>query len=45
MHDVDCIIWSTGFRVSDFVAPMEVHGAGGARSPTSGRPVLTPTWG
>ncbi|MGI8714542.1 MAG: flavin-containing monooxygenase [Solirubrobacteraceae bacterium] len=25
----DCIIWSTGFKASEFVAPMEVFGAGG----------------
>jgi cation diffusion facilitator CzcD-associated flavoprotein CzcO len=25
----DCIIWSTGFRATEFVAPMEVYGAGG----------------
>ena len=30
-HPVDCIIWSTGFAVSEFVAPMEVIGAGGRR--------------
>ena len=29
LHEVDCIIWATGFKVSDFVAPMRVHGAGG----------------
>ena len=29
VHDVDCIIWSTGFRVTDFVAPMRVIGAAG----------------
>ncbi|HEX8976618.1 MAG TPA: NAD(P)/FAD-dependent oxidoreductase [Solirubrobacteraceae bacterium] len=28
-REVDCIIWSTGFRVSEFVAPMRVLGAGG----------------
>jgi cation diffusion facilitator CzcD-associated flavoprotein CzcO len=30
LHEFDCIIWATGFKVSDFVAPMRVHGAGGA---------------
>ncbi len=30
LHELDCIIWATGFRVSDFVAPMRVHGADGA---------------
>jgi cation diffusion facilitator CzcD-associated flavoprotein CzcO len=29
VHDVDCIIWSTGFKVTDFVAPMRVIGAAG----------------
>jgi cation diffusion facilitator CzcD-associated flavoprotein CzcO len=29
LHEVDCIIWATGFKVSDFVAPMRVHGTGG----------------
>jgi cation diffusion facilitator CzcD-associated flavoprotein CzcO len=28
-HDVDCIIWGTGFRTNDFMAPMRVIGAGG----------------
>ncbi|MDQ6834920.1 MAG: NAD(P)/FAD-dependent oxidoreductase [Actinomycetota bacterium] len=28
-REFDCIIWSTGFRVSEFVAPMRVLGAGG----------------
>jgi cation diffusion facilitator CzcD-associated flavoprotein CzcO len=28
-HEVDCIIWATGFKVTDFVAPMRVLGAGG----------------
>jgi cation diffusion facilitator CzcD-associated flavoprotein CzcO len=30
LREFDCIIWATGFKVSDFVAPMRVHGAGGA---------------
>jgi cation diffusion facilitator CzcD-associated flavoprotein CzcO len=29
-HELDCIIWATGFKVSDFVAPMQVFGRGGA---------------
>jgi cation diffusion facilitator CzcD-associated flavoprotein CzcO len=29
-HEVDCIIWGTGFKASEFVAPMRVHGAGGS---------------
>jgi cation diffusion facilitator CzcD-associated flavoprotein CzcO len=28
-REFDCIIWSTGFRVTEFVAPMEVVGSGG----------------
>jgi cation diffusion facilitator CzcD-associated flavoprotein CzcO len=30
-HEVDCIIWGTGFKVSEFVAPMDVRGSGGRR--------------
>jgi cation diffusion facilitator CzcD-associated flavoprotein CzcO len=30
-HAVDCIIWGTGFRASEFVAPMDVRGTGGLR--------------
>ena len=29
LHEVDCIIWGTGFRTNDFMFPMEVTGAGG----------------
>ena len=29
-HDVDCIIYGTGFKTSAFMFPMEVTGAGGA---------------
>jgi cation diffusion facilitator CzcD-associated flavoprotein CzcO len=29
MHAIDCIIWATGFRASEFVAPMDVRGTGG----------------
>lgn len=28
-HEVDCIIYATGFRTNDFMFPMEVSGAGG----------------
>jgi cation diffusion facilitator CzcD-associated flavoprotein CzcO len=28
-REFDCIIWSTGFRATEFMAPMEVVGAGG----------------
>ena len=31
VHEADCIIWATGFRASEFVAPMQVRGAGGQR--------------
>lgn len=30
-HQVDCIIWGTGFRTNDFMFPMEIRGAGGRR--------------
>jgi cation diffusion facilitator CzcD-associated flavoprotein CzcO len=29
VHDVDCIIWGTGFKATEFVAPMQVDGADG----------------
>jgi cation diffusion facilitator CzcD-associated flavoprotein CzcO len=29
VHEVDCIIWGTGFRATEFVAPTRVAGAGG----------------
>ena len=28
-HPVDCIIWATGFKATEFVAPMRVRGAAG----------------
>src|SRR5204862_3177851 len=28
-HDVDCIVYGTGFRTNDFMFPMAVSGAGG----------------
>jgi cation diffusion facilitator CzcD-associated flavoprotein CzcO len=28
-HEVDCIIWGTGFRTNDFMFPMEISGADG----------------
>ncbi len=28
-RDVDCIIYGTGFRTTEFMFPMEIHGAGG----------------
>ncbi len=28
-HDVDCVIWATGFKTTDFMFPMEITGAGG----------------
>ena len=30
LHEVDCLIWATGFATSDFMFPMRVTGAGGA---------------
>ncbi len=29
LHEADCIIWGTGFRATEFVAPMRVQGADG----------------
>jgi cation diffusion facilitator CzcD-associated flavoprotein CzcO len=34
-REFDCIIWSTGFRASEFVAPMRVLGAGGRELATT----------
>jgi len=31
LHEVDCIIYGTGFRTTEFMFPMEVEGAGGRR--------------
>jgi cation diffusion facilitator CzcD-associated flavoprotein CzcO len=28
-HEVDCIIWGTGFKTNDFMFPMDIEGAGG----------------
>ncbi len=28
-HEVDAIVWGTGFRVTDFLLPMRMHGLGG----------------
>jgi cation diffusion facilitator CzcD-associated flavoprotein CzcO len=36
LHELDCIIWGTGFRTTQFMLPMEVRGSGGA--------VLADTW-
>jgi len=30
LHELDCIIWGTGFKTNDFMFPMSVTGAGGA---------------
>jgi len=30
VHEVDCLIWATGFKTNDFMFPMRVSGAGGA---------------
>ena len=29
LHEVDCVIWGTGFRTTSFMFPMEITGAGG----------------
>jgi len=29
LHEVDCIIWSTGFKTNDFMFPMRVSSSGG----------------
>jgi cation diffusion facilitator CzcD-associated flavoprotein CzcO len=29
LHEVDCVIYGTGFKTNDFMFPMEVSGAGG----------------
>jgi cation diffusion facilitator CzcD-associated flavoprotein CzcO len=29
LHEVECIIWATGFRTSEFMFPMQITGAGG----------------
>lgn len=29
LHELDCIIWATGFKTTDFMLPMEVTGGGG----------------
>jgi cation diffusion facilitator CzcD-associated flavoprotein CzcO len=34
-REFDCIIWSTGFRASEFVAPMRVLGSGGRELATT----------
>jgi cation diffusion facilitator CzcD-associated flavoprotein CzcO len=31
LHEVDCIIWGTGFKTTDFMFPMTVTGAGGSQ--------------
>ncbi|HEY4427693.1 MAG TPA: NAD(P)/FAD-dependent oxidoreductase [Solirubrobacteraceae bacterium] len=29
LHELDCVIWATGFRTNDFMFPMEITGSGG----------------
>ena len=29
LHELDCIIWGTGFKTHEFMAPVEVHGRDG----------------
>ncbi len=31
LHELDCIIWATGFKTNDFMLPMEISGAGGRK--------------
>ena len=31
LHELDCIIWATGFATNDFMFPMEITGSGGLR--------------
>jgi cation diffusion facilitator CzcD-associated flavoprotein CzcO len=28
LHELDCIVWATGFRTNDFMFPMDITGAG-----------------
>lgn len=30
LHELDCIVWGTGFKTTDFMFPMRIAGAGGA---------------
>jgi len=43
-HEVDCVIYGTGFRTTDFMFPMDVVGAGAGRCPTRGPAGRTRTW-
>jgi cation diffusion facilitator CzcD-associated flavoprotein CzcO len=29
LHEIDCLIWATGFKTTDFMFPMEIHGSDG----------------
>jgi cation diffusion facilitator CzcD-associated flavoprotein CzcO len=29
LHEVDCVIWGTGFKATEFMFPMQITGAGG----------------
>jgi cation diffusion facilitator CzcD-associated flavoprotein CzcO len=29
LHEVDCIVWGTGFKTNDFMFPMRIAGSGG----------------
>jgi cation diffusion facilitator CzcD-associated flavoprotein CzcO len=35
VHELDCIIWATGFKTNDFMFPMEIHGVDDAELRTS----------
>ena len=43
-HEVDCIIWGTGFQTMRFMFPMEVTGAHGQSLRESGRTARMRTW-
>ena len=30
LHEVDCVVWATGFKTNDFMFPMEISGVDGA---------------
>jgi cation diffusion facilitator CzcD-associated flavoprotein CzcO len=36
VHELDCIVWATGFKTNDFMLPMAIAGRGGAK--------LSETW-
>jgi len=42
-HDCDIVVYGTGFRATEFLAPLRVTGVGGVGSRTSGPVARTPT--